>query len=140
MSAETPWLPEPTAESAPFFDGAKSGRLRLQRCDACGAWHYPVKALCQKCGSTELSWRDASGHGTLLSHAKLHRAHHPRHADRLPIVLAWVDLDEGVRVPTNLVDVGATRLKAGQRVEVRFETLADGSGAVPVFAVADASS
>ena len=83
-----------------------------------------------------MQWRDASGRGTIFSHAVLHRPYHPRHQGRLPLVLAQIDLAEGVRLQSNIVDLAAAaadQIKVGREVEVAFEALADGSGTVPVF-------
>ena len=147
---EEAWLPVGAAEraavstpgasaaalgEAPFFAAAREGKLRLQRCRACGTWAVPLRTRCQACGSSAMRWRDASGRGTIYSHAVLRRPYHPRHEDRLPLVLAQIDLAEGVRLQSNIVDLGAgaDQIKVGREVEVAFETLADGSGTVPVF-------
>lgn len=123
--------------AAPFFAGAREGKLRLQRCRACGTWAFPLRTRCQACGSSAMQWRDASGRGTIFSHAVLHRPYHPWHQGRLPLVLAQIDLAEGVRLQSNIVDLDADadadQIEAGREVEVAFETLADGSGTVPVF-------
>jgi uncharacterized OB-fold protein len=132
MSDTNHWLPEPNDLNRPFFDGARAGELRLQACRDCGGWMYPVRRRCQHCGSTALEWRTASGRGTLYSHARLAREYHPRHAGRLPLVLAWVDTEEGVRLPTNLVDCDPAAAKCGMAVQVTFETFPDG-GVIPVF-------
>jgi uncharacterized OB-fold protein len=132
MSDAKSWLPEPDDKNRPFFDGARVGKLRLQRCDACGGWMFPVRKRCQHCGSTKLAWADASGRGTLYSHGQLQREYHPRHAGRLPVLLAQVDLEEGVRMNTNLVECDAASVKAGMKLRVRFETSPAGE-AVPVF-------
>jgi uncharacterized OB-fold protein len=123
------WI-QPTEATQPFFDGAAQGVLRLQTCQDCDAWMYPIKQRCQQCGSAKLGWKDASGTGTIYAHAKLHRQYHPRHEDRLPITIAWIDLDEGVRIPSNIMD-GST-LKTGDRVQVSFESDPAGT-AIPVF-------
>ncbi len=127
------WI-TPTEETQPFFDGADQGILRLQHCNDCEAWMYPHKERCQRCGSANLEWRDASGAGTLYAHAMLHRQYHPRHEGRLPIVIAWVDLPEGVRVPSNVVGTEPAELKAGQALTVDFERDPAGT-AYPVFRV-----
>jgi len=129
------WLPEPSEASAPFFAGAKESRLRLQCCNDCGRWTFPVRARCQSCGGTEIGWRDASGNATLYSFGLLHRVYHPRHEGRLPIVLAQVDLEEGVRLPTNVVGVEPAEVKIGMALRVGFETLPDGT-VIPVFELA----
>ncbi|MGD8417491.1 MAG: OB-fold domain-containing protein [Pseudomonadales bacterium] len=131
MSAQT-WIPEPSEATAPFFEGARDGKLRLQRCDACGAWAWPAITRCAECGSAAVSWAEASGKGTVYSHALLQRVYHPRHEGHLPLILAQVDLAEGIRVMTNLVDVDPEVVRVGDAVVVAFETFPDG-GVLPVF-------
>lgn len=131
MTASEGWI-YPTQETQPFFDGAKEAVLRLQVCEKCDTWMYPSKKCCQRCGSPELSWRDANGTGTIYAHARLHRKYHPRHEGKLPLVIAWIDLDEGVRIPSNIVGSDFSELKAGMPVRVTFE-LEPGGYAIPVF-------
>ena len=131
------WLPKPSGANQQFFDGAASGLLRLQRCDDCERWAFPVKDRCQGCGGTDMGWQDASGFGTLYSFGLLHRVYHPRHEGRLPLILANVDLAEGIRIPSNVVGVSPTDLTIGMALTVDFETLPDGI-AIPVFRPAQA--
>ena len=130
------WLPEPNEDSKPFFEGAKEGKLRLQTCNNCGHWSFPLMSICQACGSQDITWKDSTGEGTVYAHGRLARQYHPRHADRLPIVLAQVDIAEGVRINTNIVGTDPAEIKAGDRVKVAFEKFDDG-GVVPVFEIAD---
>ncbi len=135
MMSESNWIPEPSDETRPFFDGAAQGRLRLQACTNCGRWSYPLMTLCGECGSGEIEWRDTCGRGTVFSHARLMRPYHPRHQDRLPLVLAQVDIEEGLRLMTNIIDIDPAQVRVGQAVEVAFETFEDG-GILPVFKIA----
>ena len=91
--------------------------------------------LCGECGSGEIEWRDTCGRGTVFSHARLMRPYHPRHQDRLPLVLAQVDIEEGLRLMTNIIDIDPAQVRVGQAVEVAFETFEDG-GILPVFKIA----
>jgi hypothetical protein len=131
MTEATAWLPIDD-QSQPFFEGASAGELRLQRCSDCRGWMYPLKKRCQHCGSTSLAWCAASGRGTVYSHARLQRVYHPRHEGRLPLILAWIDLEEGVRIPSNLVDCDPADVGVGMPVQVTFEQFPDGS-VIPVF-------
>jgi hypothetical protein len=137
-----PPLLEPDERSAPFFAAAARGRLLLQRCERCAAWHFPLRRRCSGCGATALAFAEASGRGVVHSHARTHRAPHPALRARLPIALVAVDLDEGVRVLARLA-AGAPGVRAGTPVRVVFEPAGDGL-ALPVFepvpaaAVADA--
>lgn len=130
--SESSWIPEPSEATAPFFAGARACKLRLQKCSDCGTWGFPPMSRCTACSSDRIAWADASGEGTVFSHARLRRVYHPRHEGRLPLVLAQVDLPEGVRVLTNLVDVDPEAVRVGDAVVVTFETFADG-GVLPVF-------
>ena len=129
---EQTWIPEPSEQTKPFFDGAAEGKLRLQVCADCGTWAFPLTQICGHCGSTDIEWRDASGRGTVYAHGRLQRVYHPRHQDHLPIILAQVDIEEGIRLNTNVVDIDPAELKTGAAVEVAFETFPDG-GVLPVF-------
>lgn len=128
----TTWIPEPSDASKPFFDGAREGKLRLQVCEDCGTWAYPITTICSECGGASLTWRDAEGTGQVYAHGRLAREYHPRHKDRLPLVLAQVDIPEGLRLITNIVDVDPGVVKTGDRVQIGFETFPDG-GVLPVF-------
>lgn len=124
-------LPLPDERSAPFFDGARAGRLMLQRCSGCETWLHPVRTRCPECSGHEIEWREARGTGVLFSHGLLRRSAHPAQEAELPIRLAVVDLDEGVRMNARLVGTdGAPH--AGCRVRVEFQPLGEGL-ALPVF-------
>lgn len=98
-------VPVPTPETAPFWAGTAQGRLRLQRCEECGlAIHYP-RTHCPGCTSAKLTWFDASGDATLWSYVILHRPEPPYTEQDVPYVIATVELAEGVRMTTNIVDV-----------------------------------
>ena len=99
--------------SAPLWEAAREHRLLLQRCDACGAHqHYP-RPFCLACESDALSWVEARGTGTVYSQATVHVPLHPELSP--PYVIAVVELDEGPRLTTNIVD-GETSI--GGRVQV----------------------
>ena len=127
---EAPLL-EPDARSAPFFEAAARGKLMLQRCTACRAWHFPVRRRCPACGREALEFAEASGRGVVHSHARTYRASHPALRSRLPLALVAVDLAEGVRVMARLAD-GAPPVRAGDAVEVAFEPAGEAL-ALPVF-------
>ena len=135
MGDQTDWIPTPDEQSAPFFAGARDGKLMLQHCNACQRWLHPVRSRCPLCASTDLEWAKASGRGVVYSHGLLQRASHPRHEGRLPIVLAVIDLEEGVRFSSNLVEVEPERVRAGMPVEVAFEPVSE--AALPVFRPVD---
>jgi uncharacterized OB-fold protein len=86
--------------------------------------------MCPSCQSLEHEWVEAVGTGTVYSYSVLHHPQNP--AFDYPILAALVDLDEGVRLVTNLVEIAAADVKIGMPVEVTFEATVNGA-AVPVF-------
>ena len=121
-------LPAPIVDStnAPFWQAASEGVLLIKRCKACGEAHWYPRPFCPHCGSGDTDWVPASGSGTIYSYTVT------RKAGPAPYVLAYVTLDEGVTMLTNLVDGEIEALRIGQRVQVTFRQ-AEGGGAVPVF-------
>lgn len=124
--------PDPieTPDTAFFWAGAARGELVGLACAACGELRHPPRPMCPRCHSTERSEVKLSGRGRVLTWIL------PRHPAPIgfaePPVVALVDLDEGIRIVTNLVDVAPAAIAAGMRVAVRFAPTAGGR-AVPVF-------
>ena len=121
MQDLTPPLPRPTPTSRPFWDGLDAGRVRLQQCMACGGWIFYPRNRCPHCLSGELAWNDVSGAGTLYTWTVCERPTAPHYASWGTYVLAVVELEEGVRMTTLLVDADPARLRAGLPVEPVFE-------------------
>lgn len=117
-------LPEPTPETRDFWDGAKAGNLRLQRCTACAHVYFPPRPFCPDCGSRSVEAFNASGKGTLHSYVINHRPGPGFEADA-PYAIAVVKLDEGPTMMTNIVDSPQTpeALQLDMPVEVSFETV-----------------
>jgi hypothetical protein len=115
--------PEPDDASRPFFEGALEGKLMLMRCDDCGAWRLPSRAHCDVCLSERFSWRQSSGRGVVRTFGIMHQRYHP--GFDYPYNLATVDLDEGPRIVTNIVELGDAELRVGLPVVVTWERLED---------------
>jgi hypothetical protein len=114
-------LPEITIESRPFWEGCKRHELLVQRCRGCGALqHYP-RGICASCWGTDLEWRRSSGRGTVHTYTVTHRSQARGFREELPYVLAYVELDEGVQLVTNIVGCAPDRVAIGMPVEVTFE-------------------
>lgn len=118
-----PPTPNPDARSQPWFDAAREGRLLLQRCDHCGAYRFPLWARCDQCWSTDWSWADSAGRGTLYSFARMHRVYHPGFEAEVPYTIAVVELEEGPRVETRLVNTGDATPRCGMAVAVVFQPI-----------------
>jgi uncharacterized protein len=113
-------LPEPTPETQHFWDGTKAGELRLQRCDACGKVYFPPRPFCPSCASRVVSVFKAVGKATLWSYVIHHRkvpGFEP------PYAIAVVQLVEGPRMMTNIVDCPQTpeALQLDMPLEVVFK-------------------
>lgn len=130
MTWEPRPTPEVTPETEPYWTAAAEERLLLGHCPACGlTFHYP-RAVCPDCFE-EAEWTTAEGSGTLYSYTVLERASGWPEAE-LPLLLAYVELDEGPRIMTNVVECDPADATVGMPVTVRFEPTEDGI-AVPVF-------
>lgn len=123
-------LPSPGVgpDNAAFVAAAREGRFVLPWCEACGRSHWYPRAVCPHCWSSRIAWRTASGRGTVYACSTMHRV-------EAPYTLAYVTLDEGPTMLTNLVDAGADGWRIGMAVRLRFVASDDGTP-VAVFAPA----
>lgn len=126
--------PNASGTSGMHWKAAGQGRLALPYCASCTRYHWPVRALCPYCSGTP-TWHDASGQGKLASWSVVHRAVHPELEEAAPYIVAFVDVDEGPRLFTNVIGAGADALRVGLRVRCRFEPALDPAIRVPVFEV-----
>lgn len=113
--------PPPNADTRPYWEGAAEGRLMLQRCPDCGAVRFLPAHLCPRCWAEGVEWFAASGKGTVATFTVVHRAPTPDFAERVPYVVALVDLAEGPRMMANVVGDGALDVAIGDAVTVCFE-------------------
>ena len=127
-------LPVKQPESDFYWERAQARELWLRRCNACDRAYFYPRDFCPVCGGRDVDWMQASGKGTLHAFAIVHRAPTPAFRDRVPFVAAMVDLEEGARVPANLVGVepDPSRIAIGMPVEVDFQDLAP-DVTLPVF-------
>lgn len=124
--------PRPTAESAPYWEAAAQQRLVIQRCAQCGHHQFYPRGFCTDCLSERLEWVESAGSGTVYTFTICRIPAHPSMADPVPYAVAMIDLDEGVRMLTNLVDCDISRIAIGSRVGVRFERIS-ASTVLPQF-------
>jgi uncharacterized OB-fold protein len=131
-------LPQPmTPEAKPYWEGARDGKLMIPKCRACGrAFMYP-RVLCPFCASRDIAWIQASGRGRLYSFEIAHQILNKAFKVKTPVVLAMVELEEGPRLLTNLVDVepDPKKLRCDMPVEVVFAKLTD-QVSLPMFRLA----
>jgi uncharacterized OB-fold protein len=124
--------PSRTDLTAPFWDAAAAGQLVVQRCLNCGELrHYP-RPMCPACYGTQAEWCPLSGRGEIYSYTVAHQAFHPFWADRVPYVIATIELEEGVRMVSEMPSLTPDTVAIGLAVEVGFEPIGDGLH-LPVF-------
>jgi len=116
-------LPTPQPEWDFYWERTKAHELWLMRCKECHRAYFYPRPLCPYCFSRNTEWFQSSGRGRLYAFAIVHRAPHPAFADLVPYIAALVELEDGVRIPTNLVGVepDPARVKIGMPVQVLFE-------------------
>jgi uncharacterized OB-fold protein len=117
--------PRVLAESLPFWSAADEGRLLVKACNDCGEVHFYPRDICPHCLGARTEWREAAGTGSVYSFSTMGKGD-------AAYTLAFVTLDEGVTLMTNLVDCDPRTVSIGQRVRVVFKP-SDGGHAVPMF-------
>jgi uncharacterized OB-fold protein len=135
MDQPIPPMPVADALTEPFWTGARAGRLVIQRCRNCGLYVHLPRPVCRRCLSFDLGHEAVSGRGTVYSYTETHRAFHPFFVDRVPYLIAAIELEEqeGLRLLSNLVRVAEPDVRFGMAVTVEFEQLAP-ELTIPVFA------
>jgi uncharacterized OB-fold protein len=118
--------PAVTPEAERFWEATQRQELQLPWCTRCERPFWYPRPVCPRCLRTDLEWRTASGRGTVHAVSVMHRPGNPLMADRVPYAVALVDLEEGVRMMSNVVGVDPQRVTVGMRVEVTWEALSDG--------------
>ncbi len=121
--------PEPNPETQAFWDAAGRGELLIRRCRGCGEAHFYPRTICPFCGSDDTAWEQSSGGGTIYSFSVMRQA-------AQPYAIAYVTLDEGPTMMTNIVDADLDAIRIGQRVRLVFSPT-DGGAPVPTFRPAD---
>jgi uncharacterized protein len=124
--------PDPvvTPDNAFFWDGAARGELLGQRCSGCGAYQHPPRPMCPRCHAVKMTAVRLSGRGRV--HSWIIPRHPPPIGFAEPPIVALIDLEEGIRLVSNIVGELPERIEAGMNVEVEFEPTVGGQ-AVPVF-------
>ncbi len=119
--------PVPNPENARYFEATAQGKLLYKKCRSCGEPHFFPRALCPHCFSADTEWLEACGRGTIYTYSICRRV------GPTPFAIAYVTLEEGVSMMTNIVDCDLDAIRCGQAVKVVFKPT-DGGPPVPMFA------
>ena len=109
--------------TAPFWEGARRGELVLPRCRTCSTVFFYPRELCPECLSSDLDWVTASGRGRVYSYTIVHQPAHPSFRADSPYLYAIVQLDEGVRMVSNVVDCPHDELAINMPVAAVFDAV-----------------
>jgi uncharacterized OB-fold protein len=129
MTQAPPPIPAPTPQPEWdfYWEKTKQHELWLMRCKDCSEAYFYPRPICPKCFSRNTEWFQSAGKGTLYAFAIVHRGPLPAFAARVPYVAAYIELEGGVRLPTNLIDVepDSEHVKIGMACEVVYEDISD---------------
>jgi uncharacterized OB-fold protein len=114
-------LPHIDEEMRPWWEAAQRHELYIQKCRDCGDLRFHPRALCTNCMSSRAEWIKCSGRGKIYTFTVTYQNGSSGFRDSLPYVLAWVELEEGVKMLTNIVDCPPDQVKIDQRVEAVFD-------------------
>ena len=125
-------LPTVSGESKPYWDSCRMGQLVIQKCDNCLEFQFYPRGICANCWSYDIQWYKSTGKGTVWSYTVTYQNRTPGFAEDVPYVLALVELEEGVKMFTNIVDCEPRDVSVGMEVEVTF-VQANNQISIPYF-------
>lgn len=122
--------PVVTQDNAAFWEAARQRQLMVQQCRRCQQRYHPPRPMCPSCHSTDLGLLACSGRATIHSWTAVHYPQSPRFS--YPAIVVVVELEEGVRLVSGLVDAQPSDVRIGLPVTVDFLDVEDGA-VLPVF-------
>jgi len=123
MEAYRKPVPEPDPVTAPFWESARQKKLLIQYCPDCDTHQFFPQNHCRECLSDKLEWVASTGKGTVYSFTVIHRPPSSAFEQDVPYAVALVDLEEGCRMISSIVDVSPEDVRVGMSVEVVFEEI-----------------
>ena len=113
-------LPTIVGETRPYWESCRRGQLVIQQCALCREYQFYPRGICAHCWSEDVQWVAATGRGTVWTYTVTYQNRTPGFAEDVPYVLALVELEEGVRLFTNIVECNPQEVRIGLPVEVTF--------------------
>ena len=135
MAAPRPQPRFPEPDTQPFWDATKRRELTYQTCNRCNAVIFYPRRHCPVCGGRDTTWRVSKGEGTVYTFSVIMQSRHPAFADLGAYAVAYVDLDEGFRMMSNIVGVAdpVNDVRCGMRVRLRWQEQGEDAVALPMF-------
>jgi len=118
-------LPVPRPWSKPFWEGTKKNKYLIQTCAHCNAQIFYPRRFCPECWSEKFDWKEAKGTGKVYTFTVTYAGAEEKFKDDYPYILALIDLDEGIRIMSNIVDCDPEKAKIGMEVEVSFKKISE---------------
>ncbi len=125
-------LPQPNADTQPFWDACRQHELRFQKCLGCKHVRWPASIICPACYSKKTEWIKASGKGIVYSYTVYHQVFHPAFEEDIPYVTAIIELEEGPHFLSNIVGCDPEEVCCDMPVEVTWEDV-DENYSLPKF-------
>ncbi|MEW6663999.1 MAG: Zn-ribbon domain-containing OB-fold protein [Thermodesulfobacteriota bacterium] len=125
MEENTKPLPRVNQDNREFWRGCKQHELRFQQCKDCGHVRWPASMVCPECLSRSTQWIVSSGKGKVYTFAVYHVAFHPGFKDELPYVVADVELNEGPRLVTQIVDCPHDQIVCDMPMVVKWDDITE---------------
>jgi uncharacterized OB-fold protein len=118
-------LPLPDADSQPFWESCRNHAMALQECIDCRRFRYPPRSLCPYCHSPNAAWKAVSGKGRVYVSLTMCRPYGPAWEADVPYNISMIELDEGVRIWSNIIGCPPEQITIGDRVTIRYEDVTD---------------
>lgn len=125
-------LPRPTPETKVYWEGCSQHKLLIQRCSECNKYQFYPRIICTACMSNNIEWVKAKGYGEILSYTIVRRAISVAYAANVPYVIALIQLEEGPKMMSNIVNCQPDKVMIGMSVEVVFDDWSE-ELSIPMF-------
>jgi uncharacterized OB-fold protein len=134
---QTKPLPRLDGLAGEFYGWCKKHELRFQRCMGCGLWRHVPRLLCPACSSADWQWTATTGRGQVFTWVEAARAMHPAFAEEAPYTAVVVEMEEGVRIVSRVIDCPPDELSIGMSVNVVYDDVTE-DVSLPLFKRAEA--
>ena len=117
------YLPTIYEIEKPYWQAAKQHRLVLQKCSSCGKVRYPIGPICPQCQSDTFEWSQMCGRGVVHGYVVYHKPWTEYFKSKVPYVVAYVEIEEGPRLTSNILGIPASEVRIGMPVSVTYEDI-----------------